>query len=278
MGIGSSQYSHTLENPFTADERRSMITLSLKNLVTNCTIISIPDIHNYSKWVEHVARLCPSFERVYSSNIIVKQLFEEGGYEVRSIDISCNDLLSASSIRERICTDQEWEKHVPTAVVDVIYEIKGVERLKKLYLQEKLKFPRTAADVIIELYNLKKEFQGVVFIERLYKPFGIAFPGGMQEYGEAIETTAKREAKEETGLEVVMLEPLEFRSDPKRDPRDHTNSMIFIAKAYGEPKASSDAKNILVRRLEEVNEDFRNKMVFDHALIWESYLKRRSAK
>jgi len=98
----------------------------------------------------------------------------------------------------------------------------------------------------------------------------------MQEYGESVETTAKREIKAEIGVDIVELEPLEFRSKPDRDPRAHVKSMIFIGKAYGMPKSGSDAKAVYVLKPENVSETFKRQLAFDHSEIWASYLKRRN--
>ncbi len=51
-----------------------------------------------------------------------------------------------------------------------------------------------------------------------------------------------REAKEETGLDVQLMEQIYTYSDPQRDPRHHTITTVFIARASGVPKGSDDAK------------------------------------
>lgn len=276
IGIGSSQYSRTIENPFSADERRMMIELSVKKSLDDYVIVNIPDIHDYSRWVEHVEKLCPEFDIAYTGNQIVKTLLEEKGYKVLSPKGS--RFISASQIRDMISKNQDWQKFVPPEVIHVINTIKGVDRIKRIYRSERERFPRTAVDVIIELYNHEEKFKGIVLVNRKYAPNGMAMPGGMQEYGEAIETTAKREIKEETGLEIIALEPLEFRSNPNRDPRGHVNSMVFIGKAYGKPRAGSDAKNVFVLKPKKINNKFKRQLVFDHAEIWENYLKKGRIK
>ena len=104
--------------------------------------------------------------------------------------------------------------------------------------------PTPTVDIIIELIN--KPGRPIVLIERQNPPFGWAIPGGFVDYGETVETAAQREAKEETSLEVKLIQQFYVYSDPNRDPRQHTMSVVFIATATGEPKAADDAKNLAV--------------------------------
>ncbi len=81
----------------------------------------------------------------------------------------------------------------------------------------------------------------VVLIRRRNPPHGWAIPGGFVDEGEPLEAAAKREAAEETGLGVTLLEQFHSYSDPARDPRRHTISTVFLASASGEPRAGDDA-------------------------------------
>src|SRR5438094_8019003 len=101
---------------------------------------------------------------------------------------------------------------------------------------EKFHGPLVTVDIIIELPR------GIVLIERKNPPHGWALPGGFVDYGESIEKAALREAKEETSLEVVLTEQFYTYSDPRRDPRHHSVSTVFIATAEGEPRGADDAK------------------------------------
>jgi nicotinamide-nucleotide adenylyltransferase len=85
IGIGSAQISHTLENPFTAGERMTMISNALRDEgVNRCIyIIPIPDLWNNALWVNHVKSLTPGFQVVYTGNSLAKRLFKENGMEVR---------------------------------------------------------------------------------------------------------------------------------------------------------------------------------------------------
>ena len=74
---------------------------------------------------------------------------------------------------------------------------------------------------------------GVVLIRRRNEPPGWALPGGFVDYGETVEQAAVREAREETGLDVQLYGLLGVYSDPKRDPRQHTMSVVFLAHPVG---------------------------------------------
>ncbi len=129
--------------------------------------------------------------------------------------------------------------------------------------------PTPTVDIIIELSD--KPQRPIVLIERRNPPYGWAIPGGFVDYGESVEAAAKREAQEETGLEVTLIEQFYVYSDPNRDPRQHTLSIVFLATAKGEPVAADDAKNL------EIFEPWRipTNLCFDHDRILEDYLRYR---
>jgi 8-oxo-dGTP diphosphatase len=108
-----------------------------------------------------------------------------------------------------------------------------------------------------------------VLIERRFPPAGHALPGGFVDIGETVEVAARREAREETGLEIRLAGLLGVYSDPARDPRGHTVSLVYIATASGEPVAGDDAAGILV-----VSPGNAPPLVFDHGLILGDYLRR----
>ncbi len=97
IGIGSSQYSKTEENPYSFEERKKMIKKSLAGLNINYRIIAIPDIHDAKNWVAHVKKIVGKFDVVYTGNNFVKQLFEEKKYKVKPIKIKIKT--SGSEIR-----------------------------------------------------------------------------------------------------------------------------------------------------------------------------------
>lgn len=106
--------------------------------------------------------------------------------------------------------------------------------------------------------------RGVVLVERKNPPPGWALPGGFVDYGETCETAARREAKEETGLDVVLTGLVGVYSDPARDPRGHTMSVVYAAQAL-DPEAlaaGDDAAKALFFPLEALPP-----LAFDHGRI-----------
>jgi 8-oxo-dGTP diphosphatase len=96
--------------------------------------------------------------------------------------------------------------------------------------------PKPTVDVVILLPGDR-----VVLVERRNEPRGWALPGGFVDEGETLETAAAREAREETGLEVRLREQFHSYSDPRRDPRGHTISTVFLGQAEGTPAGGDDA-------------------------------------
>ena len=130
--------------------------------------------------------------------------------------------------------------------------------------------PTPTVDIIIELTD--RPNRPIVLIERRNPPYGWAIPGGFIDYGEAAETAAVREALEETALQVELIEQFQVYSDPNRDPRQHTLSVVFIATAAGEPQAQDDAKNIDIFELWQLPKA----LCFDHDRILQDYWRYRS--
>lgn len=96
--------------------------------------------------------------------------------------------------------------------------------------------PAPTVDVVIQLPG-----DLVVLVERRFEPPGWALPGGFVEYGETLEAAAVREALEETGLLVRLVDLVGCYSDPRRDPRGHTIATVFLGTAEGEPRGGDDA-------------------------------------
>jgi 8-oxo-dGTP diphosphatase len=128
-----------------------------------------------------------------------------------------------------------------------------------------LRNPIPTVDLIIE-YN-----EGIILIKRKNPPEGWALPGGFVDYGESLEAAAIREAKEETGLEVELLRQFHAYSDPKRDPRHHTITTVFIATAKGKAVAGDDAKEIGIFH----KDTLPDQTAFDHRDIINDYFTGR---
>jgi 8-oxo-dGTP diphosphatase len=125
--------------------------------------------------------------------------------------------------------------------------------------------PLVTVDIIIEVNDK------IVLIQRVNPPYGWALPGGFVDYGESLESSAIREAKEETSLEVTLREQFHTYSDPDRDPRHHTVTTVFIGKGAGTPKAADDAKRLGVF----TEKDLPKPIVFDHRKIIDDYFRYR---
>ncbi len=133
IGIGSAQYSHEPENPFTAGERYLMIDEALKDDgVKNYCIVPIEDLNRYSVWVSHVVSMAPPFKHVYSNNPFTRRLFSEAGFELRESPLYSRDVYSGTAVRQRIINGEDWRALVPNAVARVIDSIDGVGRLREI--------------------------------------------------------------------------------------------------------------------------------------------------
>lgn len=124
--------------------------------------------------------------------------------------------------------------------------------------------PAITVDIIIEREG------NLLVVRRKNDPFKglLCIPGGFVEFGEKVEIAAKREAYEETNLQVEPIAILGVYSDPQRDPRGHTVSVSFIAKIIGGiPKAGDDADDVEWVPLD----DNRLQLAFDHSRIVQDY-------
>jgi 8-oxo-dGTP diphosphatase len=125
--------------------------------------------------------------------------------------------------------------------------------------------PTPTVDVIIEVAG------GVVLIERRNPPLGWALPGGFVDEGEPVHAAAVREAAEETSLAVELTEQFFCYSDPGRDPRRHTMSVVFISRASGTPRGADDARTARIFPLDALP----SALAFDHGVILRDYLHYR---
>jgi ADP-ribose pyrophosphatase YjhB (NUDIX family) len=133
---------------------------------------------------------------------------------------------------------------------------------------EKYLSPFPTVDIIIEVEN------GIVLIKRKNPPYGWALPGGFVDYGESLEAAAIREACEETSLQVELISQFGAYSDPERDPRKHTITVVFIAKAEGKPRAADDAAEAGVFSLHNLPDE----LAFDHGGILKDYFESRNTQ
>lgn len=131
------------------------------------------------------------------------------------------------------------------------------------------KTPYLSVDGIVEIYDKYDAFQGIVIIERKNDPVGLALPGGFVDIGESVEDAVVREMKEEISLDVEIEGLLGVYSDPKRDKRFHTVSVVFVCKAYDKPVGADDAKKASLVELDSIEFD---DLMFDHSKILKDYM------
>ena len=140
--IGSAQLSHTFENPFTAGERVYMLREAIKEAgvdLSRVYIIPIPDIAMNHVWPRYVTLFTPEFHVVYSGNPLVRRLFQEARFEVRTHKMISREKYSGKYIRRLMLRDDpKWKDLVPPAVAKIIEEIGGVERIKEVTSTDEL--------------------------------------------------------------------------------------------------------------------------------------------
>ena len=142
----------------------------------------------------------------------------------------------------------------------------SVERCPDCGASRPRRNPLLTVDMIIELGE--GPGRRIVLVKRKNPPPGWALPGGFVDYGETVEAAAVREALEETGLKIELARQFHTYSEPGRDCRGHMVSVVFIAKAAGEPRGGDDASIARAFSPESLPED----MAFDHRRIIQDYL------
>jgi len=143
--------------------------------------------------------------------------------------------------------------------------------LKFKYGKKFIYTPKLTADMIVE--NDREE---ILLIERKNPPYGWALPGGFVDYGEKVENAAIRELVEETGISVTLdkVGLLGVYSDPSRDPRGHTASVVYYVKANAEAEAADDAKEACFFAKNNIPEN----IAFDHRKILDDYFDKLSVR
>lgn len=126
--------------------------------------------------------------------------------------------------------------------------------------------PVPTVDVVVETSA------GIVLVERANEPLGWALPGGFVDYGERLEDAARREVREETGLDVELTNLLGVYSDPSRDPRQHTVTTVYVGHAQGEPRGGDDARRAVAFQ----DTKLPSPLCFDHARILDDYRRFRA--
>jgi len=133
--VGSAQYSHRLDNPFTAGERITMIREALREEeipLSRIWIIPVPDVHRHALWVSEIVCYSPKFDVVYANEPLTHRLFLEAGFRVETMPFIKREVYLATEIRKRMLTEENWKELVPRSVAKFIEEIDGHSRLQEL--------------------------------------------------------------------------------------------------------------------------------------------------
>ena len=136
IGIGSSQYSNTMYNPFSYDERKEFIIQSLNSENVDpdlYDIYPIPDLHNMKKWVAQVLDVFGNFNIFYSNNDWIRQLFKKSGKKVGIKHVFDFKRFNGTYIRQMICDNESIQNLVPTSVISYLIKIDGIKRVKDLF-------------------------------------------------------------------------------------------------------------------------------------------------
>lgn len=117
----------------------------------------------------------------------------------------------------------------------------------------------------------------VLLVQRGREPFrgGWAFPGGFVDYGEEPGAAVLREVEEETGLTGLPLRQHRVYGDPRRDPRGHTVTLVYVAELGADPsrqaaRAGDDAAEAAWFPVDALPE-----LAFDHRAILDDVLEMR---
>ena len=127
------------------------------------------------------------------------------------------------------------------------------------------KYPHPAVTTDCVIFGFNGERLQVLLIERGIEPFKgrWAFPGGFLKMDETAEEGAKRELKEETGLENAYIQQLHTFSAPNRDPRERVITIAYYALVnIQEVKGGDDAASARWFPLDEIPP-----LAFDHDYI-----------
>lgn len=133
IGIGSSNKSNEKRNPFTADERKEMITTSLDDKTKKrIQIYYIPDTSDHDKWTYHVDSIVPKYDIVFSNDDFTQTLYQKREIKVIPVSLKDRENLSGTNIREKLAMGKNWEELVPEGTKKVLLKIDAERRLSKI--------------------------------------------------------------------------------------------------------------------------------------------------
>ncbi|MFQ5986116.1 MAG: nicotinamide-nucleotide adenylyltransferase [Thermoplasmata archaeon] len=131
--LGSSQASHTANNPFDLEERTRMIRETLQaEGVEGVRIVPVRDVGDHVVWLRDLLSLVPPFEAVVSHDPLTSRLFQEAGHPVLDRPLVDRETLSGTEVRRRVRAAEDWDELVPPTVRTIIKELGGEGRIRAL--------------------------------------------------------------------------------------------------------------------------------------------------
>jgi nicotinamide-nucleotide adenylyltransferase len=131
IGIGSSNKSNEMKNPFTADERKEMILSSIdEKIAKQIKIYYIPDVNDHNNWKLQIDSIVPKYDVVFSNDEFTLTLFQKRGIKVILVPLKQRESYSGTNLRSKIANDQDWKDLVPQGTRNVLLKINAKDRLK----------------------------------------------------------------------------------------------------------------------------------------------------
>ena len=250
--ISCSNRKYTSTNPFTDDERKSLVNMTIKG-IKNCVcnqVFLIPDFWDDEKLIKYIFENLPKFDYIISWDSGILELMKKEWVKVAKFRVAWE--IRWSTIRELIARDLMWrvENYLPQEAISYLKEIWASARLKK-YFQKDMKNPSLAVDIVVLTMDGK-----IILIKRKNPPYWVALPWWFVDIWETLIDAAKRETMEEISVSVKIEKNdyLWYWDDPDRDPRAHVISHAFRWKIImWNPKAADDAREIVLVKPEEID-------------------------
>lgn len=265
IGVGSADKEFTKDNPFTYQERKHMIEMSMKEHFPNMLleIYPIPHSSDSTQWRNYILNNLPDFHYIISSNPMVREWF--AGTDKLFFQTSITTNTRSSILRNKISMgDYHYLYRILSKdVVEYLKEIQAFERLRGIFKEERVT-PNIVTDAIFcdQKWNL-------ILIQRTNDPQWIALPWWFVAYGESTEQACIRKAKEETGADIKIERLVGIYDNLSRDPRDHNISAVYYATILGEETdRNAGNKTVIKVPLEDIDQiDFafpdHKKMIHD---------------
>ena len=138
--VGSAQHSHTMENPFTAGERITMVRLAMKEAGIHSdryVVMPLPDAEFHKVWVAHLLSQTPEFQVAFTNEPLTERLLKEAKLRVERIPFYHRETYTSTEVRKRMLNNGDWEELLPKGVAAYVNKIDGVERIKDLSTTDK---------------------------------------------------------------------------------------------------------------------------------------------